>query len=223
MEPKSFGQKLGIGVRVASRIAKEHLDAHTQPAAPAPEATPPSVPAQSSALTPSTTRPSSTQPTSSGQPTLAQTTAAQAPAPPTAEQTSRAQAAALRAASIKAAGTIRQTTQAASRTAREQAPKVVAEVVQKTRGFKVGVKRFRQALWGPFAHISSVLWSEITGVFFGLFAFYFARGAFQYRYAIASGAADHGRFVLDLAMTILFGYFAVSSFYIARRKEKKRR
>ncbi len=78
-------------------------------------------------------------------------------------------------------------------------------------------------MWGPFAHVSSVLWSEITGVFFGLFAFYFARGAFQYRYALASTAADHGKFVLDLAMALLFGYFAVSSFYIARRKEKKRR
>ena len=127
------------------------------------------------------------------------------------------------ATSFKAAGTLRQTTEAASRTAREQAPKVAKEVVQKTRGFKVGAKRFGQAMWGPFAHVSSVLWSEITGVFFGLFAFYFARGAFQYRYALAATAADHRKFLLDLAMAILFGYFAVSSFYIARRKEKKRR
>jgi len=78
-------------------------------------------------------------------------------------------------------------------------------------------------MWGPFAHVSSILWSEITGVFFGLFAFYFARGAFQYRYAYAASARDHSKFVLDLAMALLFGYFAISSFYIARRKEKKRR
>jgi hypothetical protein len=204
VEPKSFGQKLGIGVRVASRIAKEHLDAHTQPTAPTPEATPTPAPVPPPA-------PSAAAPSSATAPPAPEQTS-------TAEQVSRAQA-----ASFKAAASLRQTTEAAARTAREQAPKVAADVVQKSRGFKVGARRFGQALWGPFAHVSSVLWSEITGVFFGLFAFYFARGAFQYRYALAATAADHRKFLLDLAMTVLFGYFAVSSFYIARKKEKKRR
>jgi hypothetical protein len=210
VEPKSFGQKLGIGVRVASRIAKEHLDAHTQPAAPAPEATLPPAP-----------------PTSAPPPAASATappTAPPVPASPAAAQNSPAeQASRAQAASFKAGSTLRQTTEAASRAAREQAPKVAAQVVQKSRGFKVGARRFGQAMWGPFAHVSSVLWSEITGVFFGLFAFYFGRGAFQYRYAVVSTAADHRKFILDLAMTVLFGYFAISSFYIARRKEKKRR
>lgn len=206
MEPKSFGQKLGIGVRVASRIAKEHLDAHTQPAAPE------TAPSPSSPATP--TPAPVQQPVAVAQPPVSQP----APPAPAAERVSRTQA-----ASAKAAATLRQTTETASRTAREQAPRVAREVVQKTHGFKEGARRFGQALWGPFAHVSSVLWSEITGVFFGLFAFYFARGAFQYRYAYASTARDHGKFVLDLAMALLFGYFALSSFYIARRKEKKRR
>jgi hypothetical protein len=188
VEPKSFGQKLGIGVRVASRIAKKHLDAHTQPAAPTPGAAPAA-------------------------------TAPPVPSPPPAA----APASATPPASFNAAATLRQTTETASRIARERAPRVAKEVVQKSRGFTEGARRFGQAMWGPFAHVSSILWSEITGVFFGLFAFYFARGAFQYRYAYAASARDHSKFVLDLAMALLFGYFAISSFYIARRKEKKRR
>ena len=211
MEPKSFGQKLGIGVRVASRIAKEHLDAHTQSAAPAGSSPNPDPQSQAAAPVP---QPAPVAPNPAPQPQAA----APAPPPSAAEPITRTQA-----TSSRAAATLRQATEAASRTAREQAPKVAKEVVQQTRGFKVGAKRFGQAMWGPFAHVSSVLWSEITGVFFGFFAFYFARGAFQYRYAYASTAVDHSKFLLDVAMTILFGYFAVSSFYIARRKEKKRR
>jgi len=213
VEPKSFGQKLGIGVRVASRIAKEHLDAHTQPAAPT------EAPAKESATASVPTPAPLPDAAASAQPPSAAPASQQAAPPPSSsEPVSRTQA-----TSARAAATLRQATEAASRTAREQAPKVAKEVVQQTRGFKVGARRFGQAMWGPFAHVSSVLWSEITGVFFGFFAFYFARGAFQYRYAYASTAADHSKFLLDVAMTILFGYFAVSSFYIARRKEKKRR
>lgn len=191
MEPKSFGQKLGIGVRVASRIAKEHIDAHTQPPAPQPvESWPES-------------KPPAAAPVAQTQPT----------ADEPAGQRSRAEE-----ISRQAADKLRQTTQAAAQTAKQQAPVVAA----KATGVRVGAKRFGQALWGPFAHVSSVLWSEVTGLFFGLFTFYFARGVFQYRYAYASGA-DHRKFLLDLAMTLLFGYFTVSSFYIARRKEKKKK
>lgn len=108
--------------------------------------------------------------------------------------------------------------QGVTRAAREQAPAAAA----KARGVGAGARRFGQALWGPFAHVSSVLWSEVTGVFFGLFAVYFAQGIFRYRADHASGV-NHQKFVLDVILTIVFGYFAVSSFYIARRKEKRKR
>ncbi len=39
-----------------------------------------------------------------------------------------------------------------------------------TAGVKRGGKRFGEAMWGPFAKASSVLWLEVTGVLFGMFA-----------------------------------------------------
>src|SRR5579863_7670330 len=55
--------------------------------------------------------------------------------------------------------------------------KAVAPVVRQverakatTAGVKRGGKRFGEAVWGPFAKASSVLWLEVTGVLFGMFA-----------------------------------------------------
>lgn len=184
MEPNSFGRKLGIGLRVASRVVKKHVDAHSQ---------------------------------KSAQETAEKDQAVGAVAP-----TVQAQAAAapqgmhVQAASRQAAETVRHTTETATRNVRKQAPVVAA----KARGVGEGARRFGKAMWGPFAHVSSVLWSEVTGAFFGLFAFYFAQGIFKYHAEYKAGP-NHQQFVLDIVLTVLFGYFALSSFYIARRKKKK--
>ncbi|HVJ09586.1 MAG TPA: hypothetical protein VM554_14505 [Acidisarcina sp.] len=188
---------LGIGVRVATRVVKERVDAHaqsSQEAAAKQQAAPPSA-------TPA-------QPAAPAQPLAPAVQPAAPPPPPSRVET----------ASREAAEKVRQSAETATRTVRQQAPVVVAQA----RGVGEGAKRFGKAIWGPFAHVSSVLWSEVTGVFFGLFAFYFARGIFVYRAQYKAGP-DHEKFVLDVAMTLVFGYFALSSFYIARRKEKKRR
>jgi hypothetical protein len=83
-------------------------------------------------------------------------------------------------------------------------------------------KKFGQSLWGPFAHASSVLWLEVTGLFFGLFGVYFAQNAFKLRHAWLSGP-DHQRFALYLVITVFFVYFTFSSFYRARRKQRLKR
>jgi hypothetical protein len=183
VEPSSFGRKLGIGVRVASRVVKERVDAHAKQAAD-----------EAAAKEQAARKETPASPAVPGEKSPVET------------------------ASRQAAASVRQTTEKAAQTVRQQAPAVAA----KARGVREGARRFGRAMWGPFAHVSSVLWSEVTGVFFGLFAVYFGRGVFQYRAAYATGP-DHRKFVLDCAMTLLFGYFALSSFYIARRKEKKRK
>jgi hypothetical protein len=83
-------------------------------------------------------------------------------------------------------------------------------------------KRFGQSIWGPFAHASSVLWLEITGLFFGLFGLYFGQNTFKLRHEWRSGP-DHARFVVYCIITAAFFYFTVSSFYRARRKERLKR
>jgi hypothetical protein len=85
-----------------------------------------------------------------------------------------------------------------------------------------GTRKFGEAVWKPFAHASSVLWLEVTGLFFGVFALFFGMNAYKLRYAWAVGP-DHQRFLAYTVVTLVFGYFTFSSFYRARKKEKLKR
>ena len=100
------------------------------------------------------------------------------------------------------------------------------EQVQQTgRGLKREGKRFGEAVWGPFARLSGVLWLEFTGVFFGLFALTMAVGLWRQRGAILGAGAGHEalvRFLLLAGVALLFGYFCVSSFLRAGRKGRQR-
>ncbi|HEY0758256.1 MAG TPA: hypothetical protein VGD59_03265 [Acidisarcina sp.] len=92
---------------------------------------------------------------------------------------------------------------------------------QKTRAVGHASRRFGQAVWGPFAHVSGVLWLEVTGLFFGIFALFFAQSVYRLRHDYASGQG-HGRFLLYSAAALLFFYFAGTSFVRARRKGRYR-
>jgi hypothetical protein len=85
-----------------------------------------------------------------------------------------------------------------------------------------GSRKFGEALWKPFAHASSVLWLEVTGLFFGIFALFFGVNTYKLRYEWAVGP-DHQRFLVYTVVTLIFGYFTFSSFYRARKKEKLKR
>ena len=100
---------------------------------------------------------------------------------------------------------------------RQQAPAVAA----KDRGVR-RLAALRQGDGGHFAHVSSVLWSEVTGAYFGLFMFYFALGIYRYNADYRAGV-NHQKPIIHIVLTLISGYFTVSSFYIARRKEKRRR
>lgn len=96
--------------------------------------------------------------------------------------------------------------------------------VYAARGHAVarGTRKFGEALWKPFAHASGVLWLEITGLFFGVFTLFFGMNTWKLRYEWAVGP-DHQRFLVYTMVTLAFAYFTFSSFYRARRKEKRRR
>jgi hypothetical protein len=85
-----------------------------------------------------------------------------------------------------------------------------------------GSRKFGEAVWGPFAHASGVLWLEVTGLFFAIFTLFFAVNAYKLRYEWAIGP-DHQRFLVYSLVTLAFGYFTFSSFYRARQKEKLKR
>jgi hypothetical protein len=94
-----------------------------------------------------------------------------------------------------------------------------ATVADGGRRLARGAGRFGSALIGPFAHATGVLTLQITGVFFGLFALFFLSHTWEtWR---AGGWRDpHTKVYAGLAL--LFGWFTVSSFWRARRKQRGR-
>jgi hypothetical protein len=103
--------------------------------------------------------------------------------------------------------------------------KTVGQARQVKQGVKRGSRRFGEAVWGPFVRLSGVLWLEVSGVFFGIFALLALGYVWKLRGAWRSGAANDAshRSLLGAAlMLVLFGYFCVSSFVRARRRERGR-
>lgn len=82
-----------------------------------------------------------------------------------------------------------------------------------------GSRKFGEAVWKPFAHASSVLWLEVTGMFFGIFTLFFGMNTYKLRTQWEIGP-DHQRFLVYTVATLIFAYFTFSSFYRARQKEK---
>jgi hypothetical protein len=85
---------------------------------------------------------------------------------------------------------------------------------------KRGAKAFGQALLGPFTHVGGVLWLEITGLFFALFALFFVQSVYRVHTAWRQGP-EHTHLLLYCAMAFLFAWFSVSSFANAYRKSKR--
>ena len=90
---------------------------------------------------------------------------------------------------------------------------------------KEGFTRFRNSTVEPVVRLSGVLWLEVTGVFFGIFALstgiaiWRLRG--QWRTALAH-PATHPSLLVAIAVFALFAYFCISSFVRARRREHRR-
>jgi hypothetical protein len=128
---------------------------------------------------------------------------------------------------------VRPATPAAPDTAAQKAARAAAaraqQAQEKTRevqkGLERGSRRFGEAVWRPFVRLSGVLWLEVSGVFFGIFALlalgyvWKLRGAWH---AGAANAASQRSLMGAVIMLVLFGYFCVSSFVRARRKERRR-
>lgn len=110
------------------------------------------------------------------------------------------------------------------RAARSAGQKVV-QAREVKQGLGHGTRRFGEAVWRPFVRLSGVVWLEVTGVFFGIFALlalgymWKLRGAWH---AGAANAGEHRSFLGAVVMLALFGYFCVSSFVRARQREHGR-
>ena len=85
---------------------------------------------------------------------------------------------------------------------------------------KRGVKAFGQGLLGPFTHAGKLLWLEITGLFFALFALYFAQNVYRVRTSWRQGP-EHSHLLLYCALAAAFAWFSFSSFARAYRSSKR--
>lgn len=93
----------------------------------------------------------------------------------------------------------------------------VPDYAQPARRVGQGTRRFGQAFFGPLVHTGATLWLEITGLFFALFALFFAQNVWKLR-AAYRGGAEHGHLLLYIVLTAAFCYFSGSSFLRARRR-----
>jgi hypothetical protein len=113
-------------------------------------------------------------------------------------------------------------TQTTAHKAANQAAHAVGQVRGAKEGLRRGGRRFSGSTWKTFTRLGGVLWLEVSGVFFGLFAL-FALVAVVHLYGEWHvNAAGHRQLVVAVAMLVFFGYFCVSNFVRARRRERRR-
>ncbi len=106
----------------------------------------------------------------------------------------------------------------------QRAAQTAARTASGVRGIARGSRRFGEAVWGPVVKLSGVLWLELTGVFFGLFALFAGIAAWKLRIHLhrsPTNADAHTHLQLAIAMAILFGYFCASSFLRASRRGRR--
>ncbi len=109
-------------------------------------------------------------------------------------------------------------------TAARTAAHATIQARKTSEGVARGSKRFGEAVWRPFVKISGVLWLEITGSFFGLFTLFAGQAAWTHREDLYASTTNHEarvHAIVFLAMTLVFGYFCLSSFLRARRRERR--
>ena len=91
------------------------------------------------------------------------------------------------------------------------------EIKQKSHKLTRAAGRGVGGFLRPFTRVGGILWLEVTGFFFGLFALFFAQDLWRARLSYAAGPLHH-RFLFAAALTAVFAYLSISAFWRARRK-----
>lgn len=194
MESRKIGRALGIGVRVASKVVRERAER-----------------AAADRQTPSEAVPASAGTGSAGAANPVLQSAQRAPQPGERAAPGREKPVWGQPANRQRANDLFPTKTIAAAT---------RSGINRSRGVGVGARRFGEAFWGPLTRAGSTLWLEITGLFFALFALFFAQNLYRVRGSWKQGT-EHGHFLLYGLLMILFLWFSSSSFLRARRTSKK--
>jgi hypothetical protein len=102
----------------------------------------------------------------------------------------------------------------------EQTRQTVAETARQARQ---AAPVLRRSVAAPLTRFSSVLWLEVTGTFFTVFALFLAQGVWRLRGAVRLPPSTHAaqQLYLHVGIFLVFAYFAVSSFVRARQRGRK--
>jgi hypothetical protein len=101
-----------------------------------------------------------------------------------------------------------------------KAPPLGPKLADHATNARRGVRAFGHALVTPFTHAGSILWLEITGLFFGLFALFFAQSIYRL-HGVWHQPGEQQHLWLYVVLGLGFGWFSVSSFVRARQKTKR--
>jgi hypothetical protein len=106
------------------------------------------------------------------------------------------------------------------------AARVAERVVQTQRTVaetKKHAGRLGRSVWTPLARFSSVVWLQVTGLFFALIAMFLAQGAWKERAAWHLPLGSHGatKFYVLVVAFAAFAYFSVSNFVRAYLRERR--
>lgn len=107
----------------------------------------------------------------------------------------------------------------------QKAAQTTTQVRQTKEGLSRGSKRFGEAVWGPFTKLSGVLGLELAGVFFGLFfltAMNYGWRLLVKMRGMGLNESEHRNLMFSGAIALVFGYFCVSSFVRASRRQHRR-
>jgi hypothetical protein len=113
--------------------------------------------------------------------------------------------------------------QKTAQTAARATAQVQKNVQQTSASVARGGKRFGTSVWRPFVKLSGVLWLEMTGSFFALFALFAGQSTWTHRadlHQTALNPTAHEHFLVSCGVTLAFTYFSISSFLKARRRSR---
>ena len=84
--------------------------------------------------------------------------------------------------------------------------------------------RLGRSVWTPVARFSSVVWLQVTGLFFGLLATFLGEGAWKERAAWRLPMGSHAatKLWVMVAAFVLFAYFCVSNFVRAALRDRRK-
>jgi hypothetical protein len=109
----------------------------------------------------------------------------------------------------------------AARTAARVTVQAQVRARETSKGLARGSKRFGDSVWSPIKRLSGVLWLEMTGAFFGIFALFAGQATWTHRADLRATPVNHEAHIHALAfvaMAAVFGYFCISSFVRAYRR-----